>query len=350
MGRRQLSGQRRRPRWALLAVVTGLMVTPASAQQAGTSTTLVGVVVDEASGAPVRGALVSLGERGARAISDSIGIFRMSAAAPGQVTVSVRAFGYRDLVLTTTLAGSSPFLRLVLSPDPVALQGLEVTGSASVRVSGVVKNARTGAPVPWASLVLSQDVVRPLGRASSDPQGVFSISDVPTGGYFLRVQALGYESRYHIVNIAAPPQTIELELDPDSLIQRGVTRFSGYLRGRRNYTGGINYGYGQERLHYTAAPNVTQFLELETSLFLVECTPEAEAIGTLCIVARGGSIVEPSVHIDEIPIMAGLEVLRSYSPSELYLIEVFGGGRSIRAYTYPFMERMARKPMALLPP
>jgi hypothetical protein len=334
----------------LSLVAVGFTTPSLRAQQPAGATALVGVVVDQTSGVPIRGALVSLGDRGPRAISDSIGIFRMSSATPGPATVSVRAFGYRDLEVATTIGPSSAFLRLSLSPDPVALQGLEVTGSASVLVSGVVRNARTGTPVPWASVVLSQDAVRPLGRASSDPQGVFSIGEVPTGGYFLRLQAIGYVSRYHVVSVSAPPETMELEMEPDSVILRGVTRFTGYLRGRRNYAAGINFGYGQDRLHYTAAPSVTQFLELETSLFLVECSAEAQAIGTLCIVARGGAVVEPSVYIDEIPIMAGLEVLRSYSPSELYLVEVFGGGRSIRAYTYPFMERMARKPMALLPP
>jgi hypothetical protein len=310
----------------------------------------VGVVVEQGSGVPVRGALVSLGDRGPRAISDSLGIFRMSSAQAGAVTVSVRAFGYRELVLPTTIGSGSAFLRLELAPDPLVLQGLEVTGAASVALRGVLRDARTDAPVPWASLVLSEDAVRPIGRASSDPQGVFSIDDVPTGGYFLRVQALGYQSRYHVVDVAAPPRTIELRLEPDSVVQRGVARFSGLLRGRRNYAAGINYAYGQDRLHYTAAPSATQFLELETSLFSVECTPESQAIGTICIVARGGSIIEPRVFIDEIPIMAGLEVLRSYSPSELYMIEVFGGGSMIRVYTYPFMERMARRPRALMSP
>jgi hypothetical protein len=338
--------------WIAAFFVAAASLAPASlrAQQPGTTTGLVGAVVDQATGAPVRGALVAIGERGPRAITDSLGIFRVSAATPGPVTVSVRAFGYQNLELAATIAPGSPFLRLEMAPDPLVLQGLEVTGAARVTVSGVVRDARSDAPVPWASLTLSADVVHPIGRTSSDPQGVFSVSDVPTGAYFLRLQALGYRSEYHVVSVVAPPETLEIELQPDSAMQRGVTRFNGYLKGRRNYASGINYGYGQDRLHYTAAPSVTRFLELETSLFLVECPAEARAIGTLCVVARGGSVIEPSVFIDEIPIMAGLEVLRSYSPSELYLVEVFGGGRSIRAYTYPFMERMARKPMALLPP
>jgi hypothetical protein len=334
--------------WILLVGGTSV---PASsrAQEPGAAPALVGVVVEGASGVPVRGALVSLGERGPRSISDSLGIFRMSTALPGAVTVTVRAFGYRELVLPMTITPASAFLRLELVPDPVVLEGLEVTGSASVSVRGVVRDARTDAPVPWASIVLSPDAVRPVGRASSDPQGVFSIDDVPTGGYFLRVQALGYQGGYHVVNVAAPPETVALRLEPDSVIQRGVVRFSGWLKGRRNYAGGINYAYGQDRLHYTAASSVTQFLELETSLFSVDCTPEARAIGTICIVARGGSIIEPNVFIDELPMMAGLEVLRGYAPSELYMIEVFGGGRTIRAYTYPFMERMAKRPRALVP-
>ena len=35
--------------------------------------------------------------------------------------------------------------------------------------------------------------------------------------------------------------------------------------------------------------------------------------------------------------------------ARLYLVEVYGRGLEVRAYTHQFMERMARKPVALLP-
>jgi len=210
-------------------------------------------------------------------------------------------------------------------------------------------DAESGARIPWASLALSQDAVCPDARASSDPQGVFRMGEVTTGDYFLRVEALGYESQYALVQVTAPPQPIELRLEPDPLVQAGVAWFSRQLRNRRNHARGVTLAYDQERLHYTAAPSVTHFLEMETSLFLLPCQGGAGAIGDHCIVARGGRVVEPAVFIDEVPIMAGLEVLESYSPSEIYLVEVFDGGRVIRAYTYPFMGRMAKKPMSFLP-
>ena len=56
-----------------------------------------------------------------------------------------------------------------------------------------------------------------------------------------------------------------------------------------------------------------------------------------------------SVYIDEFPALGGLDELGMYSPQDLYLIEVYSFGRVIRAYTYEFMERMAERPMALLP-
>ena len=165
-------------------LLVGAASVPASsrAQEPGAPPPLVGVIVEQGSGVPVRGALVSLGERGPRSISDSLGIFRMSTAPPGAVTVSVRAFGYRELVLPMTISPVSTFLRLELVPDPVVLEGLEVSGAASVSVRGVVRDAHTDATVPWASIVLSPDVVRPVGRASADPQGVLASTTCRPGG------------------------------------------------------------------------------------------------------------------------------------------------------------------------
>ena len=50
----------------------------------------------------------------------------------------------------------------------------------------------------------------------------------------------------------------------------------------------------------------------------------------------------PEVWIDEAPVVGGMDYLRTVRPYELYMVEVYAGGRQIRAYTPRFMERAAK--------
>jgi hypothetical protein len=67
-----------------------------------------------------------------------------------------------------------------------------------------------------------------------------------------------------------------------------------------------------------------------------------------CVFVRG-RVTEPVVYVDEARMIGGLEYLKSVLPHELYMIEVYGSGRHIRAYTTRFMERAAQSRLAPLP-
>ena len=57
------------------------------------------------------------------------------------------------------------------------------------------------------------------------------------------------------------------------------------------------------------------------------------------------------IVIDEIPILGGMDYLAAIAPHELHMVEVYGHGRHIRAYTTRFMARAAKtrlQPVALL--
>ena len=49
------------------------------------------------------------------------------------------------------------------------------------------------------------------------------------------------------------------------------------------------------------------------------------------------------IYVDEMPVLGGLGYLESFAPWEFHMIEVYGGGRHIRAYTPRFMERAAKR-------
>ena len=119
----------------------------------------------------------------------------------------------------------------------------------------------------------------------------------------------------------------------------------------------------------SASSNTLEFMALETFYRPVPCPDAAGIVGTgnpaqimdanrlsqvagtmstRCIIRRG-QFVSPKVYIDEIPASGGLEELEAYSTAQIYLLEIYSSGTEIRAYTYGFMQRMASRPMALVP-
>jgi hypothetical protein len=332
---------------AALAAALALPSAGLLAQQPPANTvTLTGVVTDVGTGAAVSGALVSLGDRGPRAIADSLGRFRISNVPAGSYDVLVQRFGYVNLQVRVTVTATPEPLQLRLAPDPLQLEGLTVTGNARAPLSGLVLDAVSGAPLPWTSLWLSQDAVREAGRGAADEQGVFSIPNVLTGSYLLRVEKLGYHGQYIPISHAAPPEALEVRLEPDSVLLKGLAELNSRLGARRRSSSGQMQSYGEARLQLSAMAGMRQFLQNDAMVPLFPCTGRESRMD--CRDLRG-RLVAPRVYIDEVP-AAGLDQLDSYQPQELYTVDVFVcgpgdrlGGWEIRVYTHAFMERQARR-------
>lgn len=114
---------------AVLFAAAGLLLgaAPAAAQ------TISGRVLEEGRDMPVPGAMVALldreGERQAAVLADSVGRFVLRPPADGEYVISVTQLGYaetRSPLLALTREGSAR-LDLELSPEAVALEGLEVS-------------------------------------------------------------------------------------------------------------------------------------------------------------------------------------------------------------------------------
>ena len=104
---------------------------PLQAQQA----TLVGVVVDSLTGAPLAGAFVSLLGDGSTNVTGADGRFSLSREGSGNVTVEIRRPGFRAGAVTFEITVTRPvtidFGEVSLSPlvvelDPVVVEGAEV--------------------------------------------------------------------------------------------------------------------------------------------------------------------------------------------------------------------------------
>jgi hypothetical protein len=239
-------------------------------------------------------------------------------------------------------------LGLCLSAPPLAAQDRDVA-SDPVVLRGVVRDALTGMPLPGARVQL-------LGRRGgtlTDSLGFFSLGNVGVGYQELTVEQYGFEGIVAELVVGPGMLPIALELDPRPVMLDGISVVSDRLqqmherlRSRRRAVATATRAYELDRLTRSAAADMMEFLRLESGLNLTACG--GRRISSLCLFRRG-QWVEPRIFIDEVPAFGGMDQLASYRPHELYLVEVFGSGLQIRAYTHNFMERMARRPVALAP-
>ena len=129
---------------------------------------------------------------------------------------------------------------------------------------------------------------------------------------------------------------------PDPILLEGLEIVSNRFDRRRRATAHVVWAYDHEELassHYWTA---AEFVDSRPGVFTTPCGINR------CIYHRGRTI-EPTVYLDEFPLIGGWTQLESLPTSQLYMIEVYRRGMHIRAYTHGFMERAAKVRLAPLP-
>lgn len=251
----------------------------------------------------------------------------------------------------SSVGGAAATLALlagVLTAAPVGAQDRD-SASEEVALRGVVRDALTGTPLFGARVQL-------LGRRGgtlTDSLGFFALDGVEVGFQELTVEQYGFEGILAELDVRPGMVPIALELNPKPVMLDGISVVSDRLqqmqerlRSRRRAVATATRAFELDRLTRSASADMMEFLRLESGLHLTACG--GRRISSLCLFRRG-QWVEPRIFIDEVPAFGGMDQLASYRPHELYLIEVYGSGIEIRAYTHNFMERMARRPVALMP-
>lgn len=250
-----------------------------------------------------------------------------------------------------TSARALPALLLVLAAAagaaPVAAQDPDEAADTSVR--GVVLDVLTGARLDGARV--QAEGMR--GGTLTDSLGLFALDRVPVGFQVLTVEHYGFEGVEVSLDVQPGMRPFVVELTPKPVMLEGLgvvtdrlAEMESRLRSRRRAVATSARAFDLERLTRSPARDMLEFLRFESSLGLSPCG--GRWASSLCVFRRG-RWTEPGVYIDEIPAVGGLDQLATYRPSELYLVEVYSSGLQIRAYTHNFMERMARRPMALIP-
>ena len=341
-------------------VVLGLLLFPAAAaaqepEQVRGDIRVQGVVYDMATGEPIAGAVVLLEAQQRRAFSDSEGIFSITGVASGAHVISVTRFSYEKQDLAVNLEDDSgSFLQVALTPRPLLLDSVTVVSTPQpVRVRGAVYDAVSGMAIPGAAVLLDAE----RHGALSDSAGLFVVEDVAAGPQVVSIRQIGYEAEAVAVTVTGhEDELVEVALTPKPFLLDGITAVARNIetmetrlrsrRGNASIRRGLISAFDREALLSSGARTGLEFLDRHTFVRTRPCPVGETAF--FCI-ARGGHVGEPKVYIDEVWAPGGLDALERFPTSALYLVEVYSSGSEIRAYTYDFMERTARKPVALIP-
>ena len=240
---------------------------------------------------------------------------------------------------------------LLACVQPSAAQR-EITERPLRVLTGVVVDELTGDPIAGAVVLIEEH----LPGSMTDSLGHFTLTGFPPGPQVLNVRQFGYlELTATVEPPLLPDVLVEIPLAPAPIALEGLTAVVDHLEtitrrieSRRRAASFMVRAYDQERLVRSGAPNVLRFLLQQVSISPTVCSATRPGVFGLCVIRRGRA-VRPRVFIDEVPALGGLDDLALYRPQDLYLIEIFSFGTAIRAYTYDFMERASRRPVALLP-
>jgi hypothetical protein len=178
-------------------------------------------------------------------------------------------------------------------------------------------------------------------------EGLFRIPNLDDGVVSLTVELIGYETMAWEGTVSANVMPV-LSLTPRAIILEGLQVVTDRFQSRRNATATSVRAFHRTALSTTPQRSVLDFVGVRAGLTRTTCS--SAAASSVCFWVRGRP-TESTVYVDEMPVIGGLDYLSAIQPHELYMVEVYGQGRHIRAYTNQFMERAAKdrlRPVALL--
>ncbi len=221
---------------------------------------------------------------------------------------------------------------LLASSSAVAAQ-TDPDDDVAFHLVGQVVDIATGAPVQGARVSVAAAEWMSLTNA----EGRFILHDLDPGPHRLSVEQLGYRTLVAQVQAGTAAAPLRLGIEPDPIVLEGLEVVSRRFERRRRATGLRVSEFDQHELARSSSTSAAEMLEERIPVQRTQCNDG----GFECVFSRGGRI-RPIVCIDETPMIDGWNALAAYRPQDFHMIEVYGRGGLVRAYTHFFMERAAR--------
>jgi len=228
-----------------------------------------------------------------------------------------------------------PLAILVLAAgvaSPAAAQDAQpVCRDGEARLVGVVVDAVTEAPLASASV----SVARSDWQSLTTDGGRFLLCEIGAGPHLLTAERLGYKTVTAPVVATASGDPLRVRMQADPIVLEGLEVVMDRFNHRRRAVATTVQTYNEEELAGGGHLSVADFIDSRPGIMAAPCRFRT------CVYVRGGT-VESDIYLDEMPLMGGWAELESIPTAQLYMVEVYGRGRHIRAYSHAFMERAAK--------
>jgi hypothetical protein len=218
-----------------------------------------------------------------------------------------------------------------------ALAAAQTPARRAIDVAGRVLDSRTETPLPNA-LIDVPDLGR---RVLTDTAGRFELRGIRPGSHRWTISRMGYSSWEEDVE-ADDGDTFTIRLLARPLLLEGITVISSQFRQRREAAGVAVRALEREEIVQSAGTNAFDVVTSRTGLVPMACPQNRTEQD--CAYVRG-ELMPIRIFIDDQPQTGGLEVLRTYVPGDLYLVESYSGGAMIRVYTTWYAQQVARGKM-----
>lgn len=274
---------------------------------------LEGRLVEQADGAPIRGATVELPGRPPIQSGES-GDFRFENVPRGRYTLNVEALGYEPVAIELILQ-SDTTVRIEMSVRPVALDSVEAR-ARFVTFRGRVVDADSSKPIYDADVHLGLD-----RRTTTNANGGFRFGRVAAlAPNTIEVRALGFMPVQRVIE-AVDDTMLAFALEPDPIAVRMIEQQLTRLQDRLDAVPYSTVTMDREDIRLYRNWTAREVLESRVRLGLIGC-----------------------LIIDEMPI-DDRGILTTYMPAELERIEILRNslrtrGVSVRIYTRRFLQRM----------
>ena len=224
-------------------------------------------------------------------------------------------------------------LMIASSGGGVAQSAPERAGEDALRIHGRVIDAENRAPVAGARVwITGSEWV-----SVSNREGRFMLYRMDPGFHTVSVKQLGYRTLVAQAEATADGTPLELSIQPDPIVLEGLEVVTRRFALRRRSAGIRVIELDQQELAAAGESSAGEMLATRIPVQRAVCREG----GYDCIRVRG-VVVRPRIYIDEAPMLDGWTAIEAYSPQDFHMVEIYGWGGHIRAYTHAFMERASR--------